>query len=377
MVRHQYNHTQAQVLQSIQDQQTQILTALIPLLPLLQSVPVHIENARDNVQKSLLELRQHLTTCDVSCLSHRFRCPCVQASAHIPDGLSTGSARKKRRVDEMQDSLTGPVLTALPSHSLETPSRARRLPVSTHPIPTTPVSSEALPFVSTPRLLAKSRPRDSLSKPLHSARRSISSAPSISASIQPDGGSAGSYTSPTRQRLPSSTVSASLQAAAITSSPASTLGRTFSKCNRARNELASDPADHTLPSPAGGSSTPYSTSRPAVMTSKPTALPQSPNGQPAGLRAHLTSSPESDAFTQASLPAVSSRTQAPSTSPEGCACGPTEAPPSHLLLAGSSGDMQSPGGVTSVSIGRPMSLKDRRALLSGHVVVSACLPYPH
>ena len=277
----------------------------------------------------------------------------------------------------MQDTLTGLVLTPLPSHTLETPSGARRLPVSTPRSPTTFASSEAPPFVSTPRLLTKSRPRDSLSKPLHRARCSFSSVPSISASIQPDGGSAGSYTSPTHQRLPSPTISASLQAAAVTSSPASTLGRTFSKRNRARNELASDPADHTLPSPAGGSSTPFSASRPAVMKSKPTALPQSINGQLAGLRAHLTSTPELDAFTQASLPAASPRTQAPSTSPEGCACGPTEAPPSHLPLAGSSGGMQSPEGATSVSIGRPMSLKDRRALLSGHVVVSACLPYPH
>ncbi|OJT14480.1 hypothetical protein TRAPUB_8980, partial [Trametes pubescens] len=52
------NQTQSQALQIIQQQQGQLLAALVPVLPLLQNVPLQIENARDRVKDSILELRQ-------------------------------------------------------------------------------------------------------------------------------------------------------------------------------------------------------------------------------------------------------------------------------------------------------------------------------
>ncbi|KAI1788174.1 hypothetical protein LXA43DRAFT_666974 [Ganoderma leucocontextum] len=51
----QVGQTQSQALQTIQDQQGQILTALLPILPLLQVVPLHIETSRKNVEDAVSE----------------------------------------------------------------------------------------------------------------------------------------------------------------------------------------------------------------------------------------------------------------------------------------------------------------------------------
>lgn len=45
--------TQSQALQSLQDQHGTVLAALVPLLPLLQAIPLHIESARNSITDTL------------------------------------------------------------------------------------------------------------------------------------------------------------------------------------------------------------------------------------------------------------------------------------------------------------------------------------
>jgi hypothetical protein len=45
--------TQSQALQTIQDQQGKIITALLPLLPLLQAVPLHIDAVKDKIGETI------------------------------------------------------------------------------------------------------------------------------------------------------------------------------------------------------------------------------------------------------------------------------------------------------------------------------------
>lgn len=43
------SQTQSQALQTLQDQQGQLLTMLAPILPLIQAIPLHVENTKNNV----------------------------------------------------------------------------------------------------------------------------------------------------------------------------------------------------------------------------------------------------------------------------------------------------------------------------------------
>ncbi|KAH9857313.1 hypothetical protein C2E23DRAFT_807466 [Lenzites betulinus] len=108
------NQTQCHALQTIQEQQGQLLTALLPILPLLQSMPLHVDNARDRVKDSITELRQEISTRDVTaahtCCSHghvshgsgRSRAH-SSSSAVSRDHKGTPSARKKRRIEAILD----------------------------------------------------------------------------------------------------------------------------------------------------------------------------------------------------------------------------------------------------------------------------------
>ncbi|KAL4250467.1 hypothetical protein ABKN59_007000 [Abortiporus biennis] len=53
---HMLNQTQAQALQSIQDQQTQLLLTLTPVLPLLQSLPLHIDNSKNDLKDAFTQV---------------------------------------------------------------------------------------------------------------------------------------------------------------------------------------------------------------------------------------------------------------------------------------------------------------------------------
>ncbi|KAJ7241889.1 hypothetical protein B0H12DRAFT_1236850 [Mycena haematopus] len=46
----------AQTLQSLQDQQGKVLAALLPVLPLLQAVPAHINSARSSINETMLKV---------------------------------------------------------------------------------------------------------------------------------------------------------------------------------------------------------------------------------------------------------------------------------------------------------------------------------
>ncbi|KAK0488662.1 hypothetical protein IW261DRAFT_1440863 [Armillaria novae-zelandiae] len=87
---------QSQALQAIQDQQGTILSALLPLLPLLQAIPLHIETARSSIKETIIQSRRSERTSgkipDTRSSSPVGLDPCEQRSPL--------SGRKRRRVDE-------------------------------------------------------------------------------------------------------------------------------------------------------------------------------------------------------------------------------------------------------------------------------------
>lgn len=128
----QLNQTQSQTLQTIQDQQGQILSALLPVLPLLQSVPLHIENARNQVKNSISELQHQVSVRDALpapavLVPKRTPQSAQRASSHSPDPNNTATSsveRKKRRLDEVSDTssdpiqaVPGPALASSPAHA--------------------------------------------------------------------------------------------------------------------------------------------------------------------------------------------------------------------------------------------------------------------
>ncbi len=138
----QLNQTQFQALQTIQDQQSQILSALLPVLPLLQSVPLHIENARNQVKDSLSELQRQVSVRDARpvpavLVSNRTPQPAERApsySAELVNAATSPVERKKRRLDEVSDSSSDPI-------SEFADARISALAPATAPSPEVPLSS--------------------------------------------------------------------------------------------------------------------------------------------------------------------------------------------------------------------------------------------
>ncbi|KAI0325915.1 hypothetical protein GY45DRAFT_1286468, partial [Cubamyces sp. BRFM 1775] len=104
------NQTQLQVLQTIRDQQGQILTSISPLLSLLQAVPLHVENARNHVKDAVVDLRQEILSrmaaTRTSAAGNTNAVPVVsRASPATISGVSPsgesglGQQRKKRRLE--------------------------------------------------------------------------------------------------------------------------------------------------------------------------------------------------------------------------------------------------------------------------------------
>ncbi|KAK0199253.1 hypothetical protein DFS33DRAFT_953626 [Desarmillaria ectypa] len=88
--------SQSQALQTIQDQQGTILSALMPLLPLLQAVPLHIETARNSIKETIVQSRRSELPSEKTSVTRSSSpvrlVPCEQRSPL--------SGRKRRRVDE-------------------------------------------------------------------------------------------------------------------------------------------------------------------------------------------------------------------------------------------------------------------------------------
>ncbi|KAI9064006.1 hypothetical protein FKP32DRAFT_1625651, partial [Trametes sanguinea] len=101
------NATQSQALQTIHDQQGQLLLTLGPILPLLQAVPLHIDNARNHLKDSILGLCR-CTGPPSTAISgdlrgtplHAQKRRRVHSSGTLASGdsVSTSPGRKKRRL---------------------------------------------------------------------------------------------------------------------------------------------------------------------------------------------------------------------------------------------------------------------------------------
>ncbi|THH27789.1 hypothetical protein EUX98_g6389 [Antrodiella citrinella] len=102
---HMLNQTQTQALQTLQNQQGQLLAALTPVLPLLQAIPLHIDNAKHDVKDAIAQSQR-------------------ASSADLQTFLSETTTHLRRN-----PSSNSSVSSDLPSSSLP----ARDLPLSSSP----------------------------------------------------------------------------------------------------------------------------------------------------------------------------------------------------------------------------------------------------
>ncbi|KAI0714202.1 hypothetical protein C8T65DRAFT_155621 [Cerioporus squamosus] len=140
------NQTQSQALQTIQDQQGQILSALLPVLPLLQSVPLHIENARNQVKDSISELQRRVSAREVlpvpsvlvpKTMSQSGTREPSRSSSDPVSAATSPVGRKKRRLDEVSDPSSDP-FQAVPELALAPMATPASVEV---PSPEIPLSS--------------------------------------------------------------------------------------------------------------------------------------------------------------------------------------------------------------------------------------------
>ncbi|TCD69469.1 hypothetical protein EIP91_007595 [Steccherinum ochraceum] len=142
---HMLNQTQSQALQTIQDQQCQLLAALTPVLPLLQTIPLHVENAKHdikdfifNTQKATsVDLQSQLSSVStqlrenlVSTLSRPTPPPSVAPrEATYSSSVSERCAPKRRKTDSGglplgSDSLSS-TRASTPNRPLRSPRESR------------------------------------------------------------------------------------------------------------------------------------------------------------------------------------------------------------------------------------------------------------
>ncbi|KAF7301892.1 hypothetical protein MIND_00755200 [Mycena indigotica] len=135
-----FNQTQSLTLQNmlklltaVQDQQNQILTALLPLQPLLQAVPVHIDFARSSINEAMLKMSlesSHRSPSQIGPHTTRKR---SFASSIAPPTSPPLAARKKQRLDpefKHPDTLTSPATlqpNTLSRHPTRSPARTTLL----------------------------------------------------------------------------------------------------------------------------------------------------------------------------------------------------------------------------------------------------------
>ncbi|OBZ66949.1 hypothetical protein A0H81_13081 [Grifola frondosa] len=108
---HMLNQTQSQALQTLQDQQMQILAALAPILPLVQAIPLHIDNSQHNLKEAI---RGICTTPNMDPRTTR-----VENIANHPSPAESAvpetPQRKKRRLDEDSATRSSPCLSVQPT----------------------------------------------------------------------------------------------------------------------------------------------------------------------------------------------------------------------------------------------------------------------
>ncbi|KAK7061958.1 hypothetical protein R3P38DRAFT_2832540 [Favolaschia claudopus] len=136
-------HNVTQTLQSLQDQQGKILSAVLPLLPLLQAVPTHIDSARSNLCETILKaslesVRTHNTPPQIETLPPP---PRIVRKRSIPAGASVSpfSVHKKPRLDSERMMTTSDITREnLYSNPQRRPSLYAPKPRLSHPIPSFP-----------------------------------------------------------------------------------------------------------------------------------------------------------------------------------------------------------------------------------------------
>ncbi|KAJ7653470.1 hypothetical protein B0H17DRAFT_395341 [Mycena rosella] len=199
-----FNQTQSQALQnvaqalhSLQDQQGKILSALLPLLPLLHAVPVHIDSARSSINETMLKVesaRVHRTPPHIW-----HQPPQVLRKRSFPTGPPSSPllSRKRPRLEHEHINVTpksasrdhshgppsrrptlsannrpyflvgpglaGPGRPPLHSHSHRIPSSAKPPSVPRRPLGDLPIPLESGQVSSSPPVIP--RPLDSMPRP--------------------------------------------------------------------------------------------------------------------------------------------------------------------------------------------------------------------
>ena len=169
--------TQSQALQTLQDQQGQILAAVLPLLPLLQAVPLHVENARNNVRKALSDSQKDVKLWitgledrvkqSSETLGNRIRQPNEGVLALQPHVLDP--------VSDLRQHISTPLAAAsspdrLARGTLRSRSASQKLPRSGSPSDTSSSDPAASPSASKKRRL--DNPSGRAASPARSARPS-------------------------------------------------------------------------------------------------------------------------------------------------------------------------------------------------------------
>ncbi|KAF7291017.1 hypothetical protein HMN09_01280800 [Mycena chlorophos] len=104
-----------QMLTTVQEQQGQILTALLPLQPLLQAVPAHINSARSSINEAMLKM------------SLEYRTP-PQEPSRKRSFLAPSSPRKKARIEPDLEGVQHAPMAFPPMRPMPSPSRLTRAP---------------------------------------------------------------------------------------------------------------------------------------------------------------------------------------------------------------------------------------------------------
>ncbi|KAI0741728.1 hypothetical protein C8Q80DRAFT_1195826 [Daedaleopsis nitida] len=316
------NQTHCQVLQTIQDQQGQILAAVLPLLPLVQSVPLHVENARNQVKDSVSELSQDVSSLAHAILSSNSQQTSKRERSRASDSMDhlTSLGSKRRRVDD-----NGPTSSTSP----ESMDRLSARPA----VPT--VVPAVMPTADTPSTAVLSRPsrKTVLRSPL------VDLPPSDQRTVTPT----------TRAANPTTPVVIAAQSLTSVSRP---LGSSH-------NSLASSVA---TPAPRHALST---HPRPSLSHAATPLVPA--GGQKLPVITHyVCTTPQNRSGTLRQLDQADRLPPIPMTPV-------LDFRRSGALWASLGGghrmDMRSPSGPPS-SAGKPMKLKDRRALIPDDLTVS-------